>query len=156
MRNCVCCLLDHGCDFFGVRCIDGVTCTSDFGRVAVRTHSVPALQVGIDGSVCSGDDHPTWSTSPRRSGDHCFEIVRCVDYLRSRHESGLLRRQIGCKVLMKLRGVEVSETVCRLLYRARLAEITWEAFSVVRLILSSVRHVCNSRAANSEVVPWRL
>ena len=42
---------------------------------------------------------------------------------------------------MKLRGIEVSETVCRLLYRTRLAEITWEALCVVRFVLSSVRHV---------------
>ena len=42
---------------------------------------------------------------------------------------------------MKLRGVEVSETVCRLLYRSRLAEVTWEALSVVSLILSSIWHV---------------
>src|SRR5882762_787660 len=42
---------------------------------------------------------------------------------------------------MKLRGVEVSETVCRLLYRTRLAEITWEALSVVGLIFSHIWHV---------------
>ena len=49
--------------------------------------------------------------------------------------------QVGCEVFMKLRGVEVSETVCRLLYRSRLAEVAWEALSVVSLILSSIRHV---------------
>jgi hypothetical protein len=53
-----------------------------------------------------------------------FEIVSGVEYLRSRHESGLLSRQVGGKVLMKLRGVEISETVCRLLYRCRFAQIT--------------------------------
>src|SRR6266478_2208744 len=42
---------------------------------------------------------------------------------------------------MKLRRVEVSETVCSLLYRSRLAEVTWEALSVVSLILSSIWHV---------------
>src|SRR6266404_6233706 len=42
---------------------------------------------------------------------------------------------------MKLCGVEVSETVGRLLYRTRLAEVTRESFSVVSLILSCVRHV---------------
>jgi hypothetical protein len=42
---------------------------------------------------------------------------------------------------MKLRGVEVSETVCRLLHRTRLAEVTREALSVVGLVLSSVWHV---------------
>src|SRR6267378_3329651 len=42
---------------------------------------------------------------------------------------------------MKLRGVEVSETVCRLLYRVRFAEIARESFSVVSLIFASVWHV---------------
>src|SRR6266481_3322643 len=42
---------------------------------------------------------------------------------------------------MKLRGVEVSETVSRLLNRSRLAEITGESFSIVSLILSSIRHM---------------
>jgi hypothetical protein len=42
---------------------------------------------------------------------------------------------------MKLRGVEVSETVCRLLYRTRLAEVAGKALSVVSLILSSIWHV---------------
>jgi hypothetical protein len=42
---------------------------------------------------------------------------------------------------MKLRGIEVSETVCGLLYRSRLAEVTWESLSIVSLILSCIRHV---------------
>src|SRR6266404_7808691 len=42
---------------------------------------------------------------------------------------------------MKLHGVEVSETVGRFLYRRRLAEVTWEALSIVGFILSSIRHV---------------
>ncbi len=42
---------------------------------------------------------------------------------------------------MKLCGVKVNETVSRLLYRSRLAEVTWETLSVVSLILSSIRHV---------------
>jgi len=54
-----------------------------------------------------------------------FEIVGKVEYLRSRHESGLLRGQVGGEVFMKLRRVEVRETVRRLLYRTRLAEVAW-------------------------------
>ena len=50
-------------------------------------------------------------------------------------------RQVGCEVLMELRGVEVSETVCGLLYRTRLTEVAWESFSVVSFILPSVWHV---------------
>jgi len=42
---------------------------------------------------------------------------------------------------MKLRGVEVSETVSRFLYCIGLAEVTWKALSVVSLVLSSIRHV---------------
>src|SRR3981081_4239141 len=42
---------------------------------------------------------------------------------------------------MKLGGVEKSETVSRLLYRRRLAEVAWESFPVVSLILSSIWHV---------------
>src|SRR5260221_2120969 len=42
---------------------------------------------------------------------------------------------------MKLRRVEISETVSRLLYRRRLAEIAWESFPVVSLILTSIWHM---------------
>jgi hypothetical protein len=45
---------------------------------------------------------------------------------------------------MKPRGVEIRETIRRLLYRTRLAEVAREALSVVRFVLSSVWHVrCN-------------
>ena len=56
---------------------------------------------------------------------------------------------------MKLCGIKVSETVCRLLYRTRLAEVTWKALSVVSLILSSIRHVgCDvHQAGNRRVSP---
>ena len=63
------------------------------------------------------------------------------EHLRSRHEGGLLSRQVGCEVLMKLRGIKVSETVRRLPYSSRLAEVTWEALSVVSLVLSGIWHV---------------
>src|SRR5262245_39240931 len=42
---------------------------------------------------------------------------------------------------MKLRGVDVSETVRRLLYRIRLAKITRKALCVISLSLSSIWHV---------------
>src|ERR1700682_4929183 len=109
--------------------------------MAVGSCGIPAFEVGIDGSVFCRYQHPAWFASPRRRGDDRFESVSCVEHLRSRHESGLLSRQVGCEVLMKLRGVEVSETVCRLLDRRRLAEVTWEALSVVGLALSGVWHV---------------
>ncbi len=59
----------------------------------------------------------------------------------TRHESGLISTQVGGEVLMKLRVVKVSESVSRLLYRCRFAEVTWEALSVVGLIFSGVRHM---------------
>jgi hypothetical protein len=42
---------------------------------------------------------------------------------------------------MKLCRVKVSETVPRFLYRSGLAEVTGEALSIVRLILSSIWHM---------------
>src|SRR5437867_5392335 len=42
---------------------------------------------------------------------------------------------------MELRGVKVGETVSRLLYRSRLAEVTWKTLSDVSLILASIWHV---------------
>src|SRR5882724_5776512 len=109
--------------------------------MALGSLGIPPLQVGIDGSIFCRYQHPTRFASPRSCRDDCFEIVSCVEHLRSRHESGLLSRQIGCEVLMKPSGVEVSETVCSLLYRSRLAEVTWKTLSVVSLILPSIRHV---------------
>jgi hypothetical protein len=61
--------------------------------------------------------------------------------LRSRHESGLLSWQVGCEVLMKPRGVEISETVSRLLDCSRLREVTRESFSIVSLTFSRIWHV---------------
>src|ERR1700710_2950517 len=109
--------------------------------MTVGSCGIPAFEVRVDGSVLCRDQHPARFAPPRRRGDDCFEIFRRVKHLRSRHEGGLLSRQVGCEVLMKLRGIEVSETVCRLLYRSRLAQVTWEALSVVSLILSSIWHV---------------
>src|SRR5207302_325983 len=109
--------------------------------MTLRSFGIPPFEVGVDGSVFCRYQHPAWFASPRSRGDDCFEIVSCIEHLRSRHESGLLSRQVGCEVLMKLRRVEISETVCRLLYCARLAEVAWEALSVVSLVLTSIWHV---------------
>src|ERR1700745_3723485 len=99
--------------------------------MTLRSFGIPPFEVGIDGSVFCRYQHPARFTSPRSRGDNCFEIVSCVEDLRSCHESRLLGRQVGGEVFTKLRGVEVSETVCCLLYCSRLAEITWESLSVV-------------------------
>ena len=118
-----------------------MTGARDFDLVALGSSGIPPFEVGIDGSVFCRDQHPARFASPRRRGDDCFEIVGQVEDLRSRHESGLLSRQVGGEVLMKLRGVEVSETVCCLLYRSGFAEVARERFPFVGLILSSIRHV---------------
>src|SRR5213594_287543 len=142
---CICvCLLgvrgsffDQSCDFLRPGDVNSVTGARDFDLVTLCSFGVPPFEVGVDGSVFCRYQHPTRFASPRSCGDDCFEIVSGVEYLRSRHEGGLLSRQVGCEVLMKLRGIEVSEAVCRLLYRSRLAQVAWEALSVVGLILSS-------------------
>jgi hypothetical protein len=113
----------------------------DFDHVAMSSLGVPSFKVRVDGFIFCRYHHPTWFASPRSRGDDCFEIARRVEYLRSRHEVGLLYRKIRCKVLMELRGVEVRKTICRLLYRARLAEVTREALAIVGFVLSSVWHV---------------
>src|SRR5882672_9095639 len=118
-----------------------MTGARDFDRVALGSCGVPPFEIGVDGSVFRRHQHPAWFASPRSRGDDRLKIVSEVEHLRARHESGLLRRQVGGEVLMKLRGVKVGETLCRLLYRTRLAEVAWEALSVVRLVLASVWHV---------------
>src|SRR6266480_7063226 len=109
--------------------------------MTLRPFGIPPFEVGVDGSVLCRYQHPAWFASPRRCRDYSFEILSCIEHLRSRHESGLLGRQVGCEVLMELRGVEVSETICRLLYRSRLAEIARESLSVVSFIFARVWHV---------------
>jgi len=113
----------------------------NFDRVALGSCGIPAFEVGVNGSVFGRDQHPARFTSPCSCGDGCLEIVSQVQYLRTRHESGLFGRQVGCEVLLKMRGIEVGETVCRFLYRTRFAEVTWEALAVVSLVLSGIWHV---------------
>src|SRR5262245_14101222 len=132
---------DQRCNFLRPGYVDRVTGAWDFDLAALGSCSIPPFEVGVDGSVLCRYQHPARFTSPRRRGDDGFEIVSRSEHLRSRHESRLLSRQVGCEVLMKLRRVEVSETVCCLLYRSRLAEIAWEALPVVSLTLPSIRHV---------------
>src|SRR5262245_45042443 len=116
--------------------VDRVAGARDFDLAAVGSCGIPPLKIRVDRSVCPRHQHPAWFASPRRRGDERFEIVSCVEHLGSRHESGLLGRKVGCEVRMKLRGVEVSETVRRHLYRIRLAKITRKALSGISLTLS--------------------
>src|ERR1700722_2284139 len=118
---------------------------------------IPPFKVRVDRSVLRCDQHPTWFASPGRRGDDCLEIVGCVEYLRSRHECGLLRRQIGRKILAEPGGIEVRETIRRLLDRPRLAEVTWEALAVVRFVLPSIWHVrCNVNQSGNRWVRARF
>src|ERR1700680_5327188 len=95
--------------------------TLGFFRVALGSLRVPAFEVGVDGSILCCYQHPAWFGSPRRRGDNGFEIVGKVRHLRARHEGGLLSGEVGCEEFMKLRGVEVGETVSGFLYRAGFA-----------------------------------
>src|SRR5438270_13811212 len=137
-----------GCGFFDQSCnllwpgdVDRVAGARDFDLVTVGSCGIPALEVGVDGSICCGYQRPARLASPRSRGDDCFEIVSEVEHLGLRHKSGLLRGQVSCEVHMKLHWIEVRETVGGLLYRTRFAEITWEALSVVSFVLSSIGHV---------------
>jgi len=113
----------------------------DFDFMAVGSRGIPTFQLGVDGSVCSRDQHPTGFGFPRNCGDDCFEIVTEVEDLRSRHESSLFGGQVGCEVRMKLSGIDISEAVRCIFDRARLAQIIWNALSVVSLIFSGIGRV---------------
>ena len=132
---------DQSCNLFRVGDVDTVTGACDFHLVAIGSGGIPPFEVGVDGSVAPGHQHPAWFASPRCRGDDAFEIVSEVEHLRARHEGGLLSRKIDCEELMKLRRVEVRETVSGFLYRAGFAQVTGKPLSVVGFILSSVWHV---------------
>jgi len=120
--------------FFDQRCnllrpgdIDDVARAFDFDFAAFGARGIPPFEIGVDGSVFCRNQHPARLASPCRLGDDCIEIGSSVEHLRSRHKGSLLRWQVGRKVLMKLRRVEVSETVSRLLYGGGPAEVAWES-----------------------------
>src|ERR1700683_2958176 len=96
---------------------NAVARAGDFDLVALGSFGVPAFEIGVDGSVASGYQHPAWFGSPRSRSDGCAEIVAKIEDLRTRHESSLLRGQVRCKQLVKSRRVGISETVRRVLYR---------------------------------------
>jgi hypothetical protein len=102
LANVLCSVFDQRCNLLRVRDVDRVAGSGDFDFVATGPCGIPAFEIGVDRSVGSGYQHPAWFTSPRRRGDDCFEILSLVHYLRSRHESRLLRWQIGCEVFVKL------------------------------------------------------
>ena len=101
-----CSFFDQSCNLLRPGDVDRVAGACDFDFVAVGSRGIPAFEVGVDGSVCCRYQHPARFASPRSGGDDGFEIVGEVEYLRAGHETGLLRRQVGCEVLMKLSGIQ--------------------------------------------------
>jgi catalase len=141
LPNVRCRFFDQSRDLFRPGDIDRVAGAGDFDLVAVGSCGIPSFELGVNGSVLRRYQHPTRFASPGRHGNDRCEIAGCGEYLRSRHERGLLSRQVSSEVFMKLRGVEVRETIRRLLYRRGLAEVTRKPLSGHRLTLSSIRHV---------------
>jgi len=70
-----CGLFDQSCNLFRLGYVDRVTGAGDFDLVTVGSCGVPALDVGVDGSIRSCYQRPAWFASPPSSGDHRFEIV---------------------------------------------------------------------------------
>src|SRR5580700_91917 len=124
-----------------MRDVDGVAGACHFDRVALCTLGIPTFQVRADRSIASGHHHPARFGSPGSRGDRRGEIVRKVEHLRFRHESGLLGRQVRSEQFMKLSRIDIRETVRSFLYGARFGQVAWETLSVVSLILSSIWHV---------------
>src|SRR5580692_3199428 len=147
-------LFDQRRHLFRSGSINRMAGAGDFDLVAPGPRRVPSFEVRIDGPVRTCYEHPGWFASPRGCGDDCLETVSRVEHLRSRHKGSLLRRKVGCKVLLKLCGIEISEAVCRLLYCRRLAEVTGKALSVISFIFASVWHVgCDiHQTSNSGIV----
>jgi hypothetical protein len=113
--------------------------TGNFDFVAVRASGVPAFEIGIDGAVCSGDQHPAGFTFPCSGGDDGFEIIAEVEDLGSRHEIGLRGGQVGREIFMKVRRIDVSETIGRLLY----CTMVW-AFFCLYILFSGVDGYINA------------
>ena len=110
----------------------------NFDFVAVGSRGIPPFEIGINGSVAAGYQHPAWLASPRSRGDYCFEIVRFVQHLRPRHERGVLSRQVGCEVLMKLSGVKVGAPQIQKLRDKRIEEALLAARIIVFFVVRRI------------------
>ena len=66
---------DQGCDFLWMRNVNAVTSTGDFDLVAVGPCGLPTFEVGVNGSIVSGYQHPARFAFPLSGGDDGFEIV---------------------------------------------------------------------------------
>src|SRR5437899_1867165 len=132
---------DQSCNLLRPGDVDRMACARDFDFVAFGPRGIPPFEIGIDGSITSSHHHPARFAPPCGRRDDCVEVLSEIKDLGTGHEIGLRGGQIGSKVLMELRGIQVSETVGRFLDHGGLAEIAWESLSVLSLALSRVRHV---------------
>jgi hypothetical protein len=55
-----CSFFDQSCNLLRVRNVNRVARARDFNLMAVGSCGIPALEVGIDGSVAAGYQHPAW------------------------------------------------------------------------------------------------
>jgi len=81
-------LFNESSNFFRSRDAHNVAGARDFDDAALRARRVPAFEVRTDGPVGACDQHPAWFTAPSGGGDCGGEVVRKIQDLRTRHESG--------------------------------------------------------------------
>src|SRR5271156_1419214 len=92
---------------------------------------IPTFQVRVDGSIASRHYHPARLGPPGRRSDRRSEIVPEVEYLRARHEFVPVGGKISREQFMKLRRVDIGETVRCVLYSTRFGEVARKASSVL-------------------------
>ncbi len=102
---------------------------------------VPAFEVGVDGAVGAGDEHPAGFGAPGGGGDGSFEIVPKIEDLGAGHGGGLLRGKIGAEIFVELFGIEIGEAVGSFFDGAGFAEVAGETFAVVGFVFAGVGHV---------------
>src|SRR5580698_2751123 len=85
--NVLCGLFDQRRNLLRVRDVDCMAGSGDLDLVAPGPCGIPTFEIGVDRSVASGYQHPAWFAPPCRRGDHSFEVLGPVQYLRSSHES---------------------------------------------------------------------
>src|SRR6516225_2671515 len=113
----------------------------EYNDSALRARLVPAFEVRTDGPVGACDQHPAWFTAPSGGGDCGGEVVRKIQDLGTRHESGLVGRKVGSKQFVEPSWVNISETVRQFLNGARFGKIARETFAPVGLFFAGIRHV---------------
>lgn len=121
--------------------VDAVAGAGGFYFVAAGAGGVPAFEVGIDGAVGAGDEHPAGLGAPGGDGNGCGKIVAEVEDLGAGHEDGLLGGKVGGEIFVELRGIDVGEAVGSFLDGAGFGEIAGEALAVGGFGFAGVWHV---------------